>query len=234
MRIALMGAMPEEIEPLLEKIDDVSLMEYGANRYYTGTYAGKEVVVAYSKIGKVFASLTAAMLLEKFGCDTLLFSGVAGAIREDLHIGDLIMAESLCQHDLDITAFGHPYGYVPEGKVYVPTDEKLRTLARQVAQNKGIELKEGIIATGDQFIADPERKAWIAKTFNAAALEMEGAAVAVVCDTFEVPFFVLRAISDSADMEAGFDFDAFLHKSARISADFILEMVRQLPDGASD
>ncbi|WP_456431295.1 5'-methylthioadenosine/adenosylhomocysteine nucleosidase [Nitratifractor sp.] len=230
MRIALMGAMPEEIEPLLERIDDVCLTEYGENRYYEGRFAGKEVVVAYSKIGKVFAAMTAGMLIEKFRCDTLLFSGVAGAIREDLHIGDLIMAESLCQHDLDITAFGHPYGYVPEGKVFVPTDERLRKLARKVAEAKGIDLKEGIIATGDQFVADPERKAWIGETFGAAALEMEGAAVAVVCDALRVPFFVLRAISDSADMDAGFDFDAFLDKSARISADFILEMVRLLPD----
>ncbi len=229
MRIALMGAMPEEIEPLLEKIDDVTLTEYGANRYYTGRYGGKDVVVAYSKIGKVFASLTAAILIEKFGCEVLLFSGVAGAIREDLHIGDLIMAKSLCQHDLDITAFGHPYGYVPEGKVYIPSDEKLRALATQVAKDQRIELKEGIIATGDQFVADNKRKAWIGKTFNADALEMEGAAVAVVCDAMEVPFFILRAISDSADMEAGFDFDTFLRKSARISADFILEMVRQMP-----
>lgn len=227
-KIAIMGAMPEEIEPLLKKLENVSAVIYAANTYYEGTYKGQEVVVAYSKIGKVFATLTATMLIEKFGCDLLLFSGVAGAISDDLNIGDLIIAEGLCQHDLDITAFGHPYGYVPEGEVCIPTDLALRNVAKEIAREKGLTLKEGVIATGDQFVADPERKAWIGKTFNADALEMEGAAVAVVCSALNIPFFILRAISDTADMDAGFDFDAFLESSAKISADFILSMVEKI------
>jgi len=220
-----MGAMPEEIEPIISKLENLKETQYAANKYYEGTYNSKEVVVAYSKIGKVFATLTATSLIEKFGCDTLLFSGVAGAISDKLKVGDLIIAESLCQHDLDITAFGHPYGYVPEGEVCVTSDEKLRDVAKQVAVSKGLPLKEGIIATGDQFVANAERKAWIGETFKADALEMEGAAVAVVCNALGVPFFILRAISDSADMDAGFDFDEFLESSAKISADFILSMV---------
>lgn len=224
-KIAIMGAMPEEIEPIISKLDNVQTMVYGANMYYEGSYNGQEVVVAYSKIGKVFASLTATILIEKFGCDTLLFSGVAGAINNELKIGDLIIAESLCQHDLDITAFGHPFGYVPEGAIYIPTDEGLRNIAKEVAKQKGLTLKEGIIATGDQFVANEERKNWIGDTFNADALEMEGASVAVVCNALNVPFFVLRAISDSADMDASFNFDAFLESSAMISADFVLSMV---------
>jgi adenosylhomocysteine/aminodeoxyfutalosine nucleosidase len=228
MKIAIMGAMPEEIEPLVEKLENVSSMIYADNTYYEGTYRGKEVVVAYSKIGKVFAALTATILIEKFKCNTLLFSGVAGAISDDLKIGDLIIAEGLCQHDLDITAFGHPFGYVPEGEVCIATDSRLRELAKEIARKKGIVLKEGVIATGDQFVADPERKTWIGNTFNADALEMEGASVAVVCHALKVPFFILRAISDSADMDAGFDFDAFLESSAKISADFILSMVEEI------
>ncbi|KYJ87411.1 5'-methylthioadenosine/adenosylhomocysteine nucleosidase [Sulfurovum riftiae] len=227
-KIAIMGAMPEEIEPIITKLDDLNVVEYAANKYYEGSYHGKKVVVAYSKIGKVFATLTATSLIEKFGCDTLLFSGVAGAISEDLHIGDLIIADGLCQHDLDITAFGHPYGYVPEGEVCIPTDEKLREVAKKVAKAKGLPLKEGIIATGDQFVADHERKEWIGKTFHADALEMEGAAVAVVCSSLDVPYFILRAISDSADMDASFNFDEFLESSAKISADFILAMVEEI------
>jgi adenosylhomocysteine/aminodeoxyfutalosine nucleosidase len=228
MKIAILGAMPEEVEPLVAKLHDVKEVEYADNIYYTGTYRDKEVVVAYSKIGKVFASLTATILIEKFGCDTLLFSGVAGAISEDLSIGDLVIADGLCQHDLDITAFGHPHGYVPEGEVCIWTDPGLREIAKKVAYDKGIKLKEGVIATGDQFVANPERKAWIAETFKADALEMEGAAVAVVCNALDVPFFILRAISDSADMDAGFDFDAFLHSSAKISANFIMAMVGKI------
>ena len=228
MKIAIMGAMPEEIEPLIEKLDNVTTTIYAANKYYEGTYKGKEVVVAYSKIGKVFATLTATMLIEKFGCDILLFSGVAGAISDELKIGDLIIADGLCQHDLDITAFGHPFGYVPEGEVCIPTDVGLRNIAKEVAAAKGIELKEGVIATGDQFIANPEKKEWIGEVFKAHALEMEGASVAVVCNALNVPFFILRAISDAADMDASFNFDAFLESSAKISADFILSMVEAI------
>ncbi|MGB5505076.1 MAG: 5'-methylthioadenosine/adenosylhomocysteine nucleosidase [Sulfurovum sp.] len=227
-KIAIMGAMPEEIEPIINKLDNVDMTLYGANKYYEGSYHGQEVVVAYSKIGKVFATLTATVLIEKFGCDRLLFSGVAGAINDELNIGDLIIAKSLCQHDLDITAFGHPFGYVPEGDVSIDTDQTLRNIAQDVAKQKGLTLKEGIIATGDQFVANEERKNWIGTTFGADALEMEGASVAVVCNALNVPFFILRAISDSADMDASFNFDEFLESSAKISADFILSMVDEL------
>jgi adenosylhomocysteine/aminodeoxyfutalosine nucleosidase len=185
-------------------------------------------VIAYSKIGKVFASLTATILIEKFGCDRLLFSGVAGAIDPDLEIGDLIIADGLCQHDLDITAFGHPHGFVPEGEVCIPTDPYFREVAKEIAKEKGLPLKEGVIATGDQFVANVERKNWISKMFDAHALEMEGASVAVVCNALDIPFFILRAISDSADMDAGFDFDKFLEGSAKVSADFILDMVERI------
>jgi adenosylhomocysteine/aminodeoxyfutalosine nucleosidase len=224
-KIAIMGAMPEEVAPIVAKLDKLRETVYAANTYYEGYYKGQEVVVAYSKIGKVFAALTATILIEKFGCDKLLFSGVAGAISDELQIGDLIIAKGLCQHDLDITAFGHPFGYVPEGEVCIPTDLSLRTVAKEVAANKGLTLKEGIIATGDQFVADEVRKNWIGDTFKADALEMEGASVAVVCSSLDVPFFILRAISDSADMDASFNFDEFLESSAKISADFILSMV---------
>lgn len=227
-KIAIMGAMPEEIKPIVSKLDNVKQTVYGANTYYEGSYNGQEVVVAYSKIGKVFAAMTATMLIEKFGCDKLLFSGVAGAISNELSIGDLIIADGLCQHDLDITAFGHPFGYVPEGEVCISTDVDLRNIAKDIATSKGLTLKEGVIATGDQFIANPERKDWIGSTFEADALEMEGASVAVVCNALNVPFFILRAISDSADMDASFNFDEFLESSAKISADFILGMVDEL------
>ena len=227
-KIAIMGAMPEEIEPIIDKLDDVQTSVYGDNKYYEGSYHGQEVVVAYSKIGKVFATLTATTLIEKFGCDMLLFSGVAGAISNELSIGDLIIADGLCQHDLDITAFGHPFGYVPEGEVCISTEVGLRNIAKDIAKSKGLTLKEGVIATGDQFVANEERKNWIGTTFKADALEMEGASVAVVCNALNVPFFILRAISDSADMDASFNFDEFLESSAKISADFILSMVDAL------
>ena len=228
MKIAIMGAMPEEIEPLLNIFGEYSVEEFGKNKYYTTSYKGIDIVLAYSKIGKVFSTLTATTLIEKFGCEKLLFSGVAGGINPELKIGDLIIASKLAQHDLDITAFGHPYGYVPEGSVYVETDKSLNMIAKKVAESQNIKLIEGVIATGDQFIANEERKGWIQATFNADALEMEGGSVAVVCDALNVPFCILRAISDTADGEADISFDEFLEHSAKQSANFLISMLDEL------
>ncbi|MFA9373366.1 MAG: 5'-methylthioadenosine/adenosylhomocysteine nucleosidase [Poseidonibacter sp.] len=227
-KLAIMGAMEEEIEPLLSHFENVNIVEYANNKFYEVNYNGLDIVIAYSKIGKVFASLTASTMIEKFSCDTLLFSGVAGGINPELKIGDLIIADKLCQHDLDITAFGHPNGYVPGGKVFVETNENLRNIAKKVANENNISVIEGTIATGDQFVHSVERKEFIQNTFNADALEMEGASVAVVCDALNIPFFILRAISDTADMDAGFDFDEFLKSSAKNSADYIVKIVDQL------
>ena len=227
-KLAIMGAMQEEIEPLLAHFKDVNVVEYANNKFYEVSYNGLEIVIAYSKIGKVFASLTASTMIEKFGCDTLLFSGVAGGINPKLQIGDLIIADKLCQHDLDITAFGHPHGFVPGGKVFIETTKELRDVAIKVANENNLKVIEGTIATGDQFVHSNERKQFIENTFNADALEMEGASVAVVCDALSVPFFILRAISDTADMDAGFDFDEFLKSSAKNSADYLIKIVKEL------
>ena len=227
-KLAIMGAMQEEIEPLLAHFKDVNVVEYANNKFYEVSYNGLEIVIAYSKIGKVFASLTASTMIEKFGCDTLLFSGVAGGINPKLQIGDLIIADKLCQHDLDITAFGHPHGFVPGGKVFIETTKELRDVAIKVANENNLKVIEGTIATGDQFVHSNERKQFIENTFNADALEMEGASVAVVCDALNVPFFILRAISDTADMDAGFDFDEFLKSSAKNSADYLIKIVKEL------
>ncbi len=228
MKIAIMGAMPEEVAPILEKLGEYKTTEYAGNKYYEATYKGVDLVIAYSKIGKVFSTLTATTMIEHFGCDRLLFSGVAGGINPNLKIGDLIIATKLSQHDLDITAFGHPFGYVPEGAVFVQTDKDLISLGKTVAKEMGKDIREGTIATGDQFVHNVERKNWIEDTFKADALEMEGASVAVVCDALNIPFFILRAISDTADMDASFSFDEFMESSAIISAEFVMKMVDKL------
>ncbi len=228
MKIAIMGAMVEEITPLLSALGKYTKTEYAGNVYYEAEYKGLALVIAYSKIGKVFSTLTAATMIEKFGAEKLLFSGVAGGINPALKIGDLIAATLLCQHDVDITAFGHPDGFIPEGKLFTKSDDALLDIAKEVASEMDKSLLEGVIATGDQFVADEKRKSWIADTFSADALEMEGASVAVVCDALDVPFFILRAISDTADMDAGFNFDKFLESSAKESAAFIIKMLDKL------
>ncbi len=230
MKIAIMGAMPEEVAPILEKVGSYKTVEYAGNRYYEATYRGVELVIAYSKIGKVFSTLTATTMIEHFGATKLLFSGVAGAISPTLKVGDLIVATKLAQHDLDITAFGHPFGYVPEGSVFVETDKEMIEMSKEVAVSMGKIVQEGIIATGDQFVANEERKNWIGSTFGADALEMEGGSVAVVCNALNVPFFILRAISDAADMDASFSFDEFLETSAKESAEFVMKMVDKIVD----
>jgi len=227
-KLAIMGAMEEEIEPLLAHFDKVNVVEFADNKYYEVSHNGLDIVIAYSKIGKVFASLTASTMIQKFGCDTLLFSGVAGGINPELKIGDLIIADKLCQHDLDITAFGHPNGFVPGGSVFVETSDELRVIAKEVAKENDLKVIEGTIATGDQFVHSVERKEFIESTFKADALEMEGASVAVICDALDVPFFVLRAISDSADGGADIDFDEFLKSSAINSANYLIKIVEKL------
>ena len=225
MKIAIMGAMPEEVAPILEKLGTYKTTKYADNEYYESIYNGVEVVVAYSKIGKVFSTLTASTMIQHFGCDKLLFSGVAGGINPELKIGDLIVATKLSQHDLDITAFGHPMGFVPGGSIFIDADKDLITLSKEVASELNKTVIEGVIATGDQFVHDSVVKDNIVKHFNADALEMEGASVATVCNALNVPFFILRAISDTADTDASFSFDEFMESSAVISAEFIMKMV---------
>ena len=227
-KLAIMGAMEEEIEPLLAHFENVNIVEFANNKYYEVNHNGLDIVIAYSKIGKVFASLTANTMIQKFGCDTLLFSGVAGAINPELKIGDLIIADKLCQHDLDITAFGHANGFVPGGSVFVETSKELREVAIEVAKENDIKVIEGTIATGDQFVHSVERKEFIENTFKADALEMEGASVAVICDALDIPFFILRAISDSADGGADIDFDEFLKSSAQNSANYLIQIINKL------
>lgn len=228
MKIAIMSAMVEELTPLLEKFHDYKTKDYANNRYYFATYKHFEIILAYSKIGKVNAALTASTMIEKFGAEKLLFSGVAGSLNEDIKIGDLVAATALAQHDLDITAFGHPYGYVTESKIFVDADKNMLEIAKSVADSAGIELKNGIIATGDQFVCDNDKKEWIKKTFSADAVEMEGGSVAFVCDSLNIPFFILRAISDGAGAGADFDFDTFLISSSKVSADFIISMLDRM------
>lgn len=227
MKIAILGAMPEEIEPLLKELNPKKI-EFANNKFYFANFANHELIIAYSKIGKVNSALTATLMIEKFGAEKLLFTGVAGALKNGFKIGDLLYATKVVQHDLDITAFGHPYGFVPESPIFVETDENLNKIAVGVAANLGINLKNGIVASGDQFVCDEERKNWIEQTFDASAVEMEGASVAQVCHALHTPFFMLRAISDEAGSKAEFDFDEFMVKSAEISAKFALKMVENL------
>lgn len=228
MKIGIIGAMVEEITPLLKAFGKYKSEQVGGNMYYEVQMGEHRIYIAYSKIGKVHSALTASTMVLRFGCEKILFSGVAGGLSEDLRVGDLVLGEKLCQYDVDITAFGHPLGFIPESRVFIESNSELNALARKVASMQGIVLKEGVIASGDCFIADREKKQWIIKNFGAVAVEMEGASVAVVCDLLKVPFCILRSISDSADGSADVSFDEFLESSAKRSAEFVMMMCEQI------
>lgn len=225
MRIAILSAMREELTPFLKKFPNYTQEEVGGNVFYKVAYGEHELILAYSKIGKVHSALSASTMILKFGCEKLIFSGVAGGLRPKLKVGDLIVATKLCQYDVDITAFGHPLGFIPESSVYIEADPHLLKVASEVAKEKGIKLEEGIIASGDSFIASSEKKKWLIENFQADAVEMEGASVANVCHLLKIPFCILRSISDSADGEADVSFDEFLEKAAQVSADFVEAML---------
>ncbi|EAK9939609.1 5'-methylthioadenosine/adenosylhomocysteine nucleosidase [Campylobacter lari] len=228
MKIAILGAMLEEVTPLLETLKEYQTIEYANNTYYLAKYKNHELIIAYSKIGKVNSTLSATIMIEKFKAELLLFTGVAGAFNPSLEIGDLIYATKLAQYDLDITAFGHPLGYVPGNEIFIKTDDKLNNLAIEVAKELDVKLQSGIIATGDEFICDENKKAKIREIFNADACEMEGASVALVCDALKIPCLILRSMSDKAGEKAEFDFDEFVEKSAKISANFVLKICEKL------
>ena len=228
--IAIMCAMREELEPILKEVEVKEVIEYARNKFYLAKFEDKDLVLAYSKIGKVNAATTATILIEKFNAKKILFSGVAGAIDKDLKIGDLIIATKTTQHDVDLTVFGYAPGFIPESQVYFDCDKSLNEIAKKVAKKLNIKLKEGIIASGDQFIHSKEKKEWIAKTFKASAIEMEGGAVGCVTWTLNVPFFMLRAISDTAEEGAGVDFDEFLEESSKVSAKFLIEMLKEIKE----
>ena len=224
----ILCAMREELEPILEYMKVKERLNHANNIYYLAEFEGKDIVLAYSKIGKVNAAMTATVMIEKFKIKKLLFSGVAGAIDEDLKIGDLIIATKTAQHDVDLTVFGYEPGFIPGSRVFFESDKNLNDLAFDVARKLNIKLKSGIIASGDQFIHSQEKKEWIKNTFNASAIEMEGAAVGCVCFNENIPFFMLRSISDTAEEGAGVDFDEFLEESSKVSAKFLVEMLREL------
>ena len=231
MKIAILGAMEEEIKPLIDFFSangEVVKEEYAKNIFYKTQFKGIDLVIANSKIGKVHAALTATVLVEKYGCEKMLFTGVAGGLNPSLNIGDIIFATSLCQHDVDITAFGHEPGFIPGSTTFIETCPHLLGVAREIATQKGLTVLEGCVATGDQFIHSTEKKDFLISQFNADAIEMEGSAVAVVCNALDIPLFLLRSISDVADMDANFNFAEFLETATKNSSDFIISLLEGL------
>ena len=206
-KIGIIGAMDVEIAILraeMEKNGSLKQSESGNLVFNEGNINGKDVVVVKSGVGKVNAALCAQQLILKFGVDAVINSGIAGAMKEELHIFDLVVSEDAVYHDVDATAFGYKPTEVPQMKCSTfKADEKLIEAAEKGFSNSEQSAKfkmiRGRIATGDQFIADEKIKKHIAEICNPACVEMEGSAIAHACYLNNVPFVILRTISDNAD-----------------------------------
>jgi len=198
--LGIIGAMDKEVNALRDEMRDVTEKQIGYTRYYQGTLWGVPVCLARCGIGKVHAALCAQGMILDVGVDALLNIGVAGALRPSLGIGDVVIAQSAVQHDMDTTPIGDPLGLISGPNiVHMPCDKSLSVLLRRAAEEAGLRSEEGAIATGDQFIVGTEKKRFLADTFGAAACDMEGGAIAQCCYEMNVPYAAVRAISDTRD-----------------------------------
>ena len=225
--IGIIGAMKGEVEniiSLLEEREDVSIS--GVD-FHTGMLFGRPVAVATCGIGKVFAALSAEIMILNFSPKLIVNTGVGGALDPELSPLDIVLAESLVQHDMDTSALGDPRGLVSGiNKVYFECDKRAVEVLAEAAEAYGASFKRGIIATGDRFVHKMEDKEEIRAAFGASACEMEGCAIAQVAFVNSTPCAVVRAISDSADGHASLEYSEFLPLAESISTAITLELVK--------
>ncbi|HEY9577552.1 MAG TPA: 5'-methylthioadenosine/S-adenosylhomocysteine nucleosidase [Pseudobacillus sp.] len=230
MKIAIIGAMEEEVVILREQMENRQVETIASSEFTTGTLNGAEVILLRSGIGKVNAAMTTAILLHHFQPDTVINTGSAGGVNPELNVGDVVISTEVRHHDVDVTAFGYEYGQVPQLPAAFEADEKLVNIAVGCAAEAGEEqVVKGLIATGDAFMNDPERALAVGKKFTGLqAVEMEAAAIAQVAYQFGTPFVVIRSISDIAGKESDVSFEQFLPKAARHSANLVVSIIDRL------
>lgn len=231
MRIGIIGAMEEEIKELKEVMNVEKIEKIGGFTFYIGEIEKKEVILVGSGIGKVNSSVCTTLLIQKYGIKSVIFTGVAGGVGSSLDIGDVVLATELIEHDFDCTAFGMKPGEIPrmQESIFKCDIDLLRIAEKSLEKVMGKNrVKKGIIVSGDQFIASKEKIKWLGETFNAQCTEMEGASVAHVCYLFELPFVVLRAVSDKADGSAHVDFKQFVNLAAQNSKNIVIEMLKNM------
>ncbi len=243
--IGIMGAMPEEVNNLLDQLKDVKSTTIGMRTYYEGVLFAKPAVIVFSRWGKVAAATTVSTLLLKFKVTELIFTGVAGAIIHTLKVGDVVISDKLFQHDMDARPLMAQYEIPLLNKLFFETEQEKQEEAKAAAERflKNIkktisseDLEEfriksprviiGNIASGDRFIASNTDKNIIEEGLpNIACVEMEGAAVAQVCYEFGIPFTIIRTISDAADTQSDMDFTKFI---ASIASNYSEGIIREL------
>ncbi len=210
--IGIIGAMEEEVAILIKDMNVNEVIEQASMVFHKGELYGKSVVIVRSGIGKVNGAACAQILVDKFQVTSIINSGIAGSLDAKIDIGDIVISSDAVNHDMDAVAFGYPVGQVPRmDTLGFPADEELIMKVKRANEvaNPDIQTFVGRIATGDQFIASSERKEFISKNFQALCAEMEGAAIAQVAYLNQVPYVIIRAISDKADNSASMDYPAF-------------------------
>ena len=211
-KIGIIGAMEEEVNILKTQMKDIKIKTIASMEFCEGSLQGKAVVVVRSGIGKVNAAICTQVLADVFHIDAVINTGVAGSLRNEIDIADLVLSTDALQHDVDATEFGYDIGVIPRMEISTfQADTRLVELAKKVCMEEiaEVHVHTGRVVSGDQFIADNKKKQWLIDTFDGYCTEMEGAAIAQAAYLNQIPFLIVRAISDKADHSAEMSYSEF-------------------------
>lgn len=229
--IGIIGAMDEEVSRLKEKMQVKRIENKAGMEFFEGDLSGKDVVIVRSGIGKVNAGICTQILVDDFQVEAVINTGVAGSLRNEINIGDIVLSSDALQHDMDATGFGYEPGIIPrmDNSIFA-ADKELLMVAEKVNRevNSEIETFVGRVVSGDQFISDKEKKDYLVKQFSGYCTEMEGAAIAQTCYVNKIPFLVIRAISDKADNSATMDYGEFEAKAIEHTVKLLAGMMESL------
>lgn len=226
--LGIIGAMEVEVAALKQDMQDTKVIEKAGMKFYQGKLSDKNVVVVKSGIGKVNAGICTQILADIFQVDAVINTGVAGSLNNDIDICDIVISREAQQHDMDLTAIGYDKGIIPDMETSVfLADEKLMKLAKESAEEieLNVNIFEGKVVSGDQFIGTSDAKTHLRETFYGDCAEMEGAAIAHAASLNNIPFLIIRAISDKADGGAEMDFPTFEKKAAENSIKLMNKMI---------
>ena len=227
--IGIIAAMQIEIDGIKEKIESPETVTVSGVDFVCGMIGEKKIIAAKCGIGKVFAALCAQTMILKFVPDCIVNTGVAGGLAEGLKVLDVVVAKDVVQHDMDTSPVGDPVGLLSGINIInIPCDERISDTLAKCVEAEGINCVAGTVATGDQFVADEGKRQYIKNTFNASACEMEGGAIGHVCYVNEVPFGIIRAISDGGDDDAILDYPTFAKMAADNSVKAVLRFIENI------
>ncbi|MBE6157469.1 MAG: 5'-methylthioadenosine/adenosylhomocysteine nucleosidase [Firmicutes bacterium] len=225
-RIGIIFAMKEELEATLEKLEVINEFKIFDLDFFECKYKDKTCVLVECGIGKVNAARCSQILIDNLEIDVILNVGVAGGISSFVNICDVVVADKLVQHDFDLRPFDYERGFIPKVGKYINCDEYLVKLASEINIDNKISI--GTIASGDIFVTEEMMGKKINDKFSALCVEMEGAAIAQICYLSNVPFLVIRSISDSPNGNNNITFDEFLDQSSKMAANFLIQLLNKI------